>query len=113
MLPSASVILHRALHLKDVMHMGVQIPSQTADGVEVVHVNTASVGVVQVVPYVKIDDLTQHKAVRATSDGENLDQPTLHINGRIRDAWRCDLHAGDGRQARQGEFIDVFYPQPA
>src|SRR5713226_726042 len=62
-LASAGVILHRALHLKDVMHMGVQIPSQAADGVELVHVNAASARVIQVVAHVEIDNLPEYQAV--------------------------------------------------
>jgi hypothetical protein len=45
-LASAGVILHRALHLKDVMHMRVEVACEASDGVELVHVNATSVGVI-------------------------------------------------------------------
>src|SRR6266540_6416481 len=106
-LASAGVILHRALHLKNVMHMGVQIPSQAADGVQLVHVNTTSIGIIQVVAYVKIDNLTEHQAVRPMPNGEHLHHAAFHANGGLRDTRRFDLDTRGGRQAGQGKFIDV------
>src|SRR5215510_6571102 len=97
---SASIILHRSLHLKDVVYMGVEVPRQAADGVQVVHINTASGGIVQVVTNMKIDNLAQHQAVRAMPDGKNLYHPALHINRRFRHAGRFDLYAGGGCQTR-------------
>jgi len=41
-LPSAAVILHRTFHLEDIMHMGVQFAGESANGVQVVHVDAAA-----------------------------------------------------------------------
>jgi hypothetical protein len=51
--PSTGVMLHRPFHLEDVVHMRVQLPRQAADGVQVVHVDAARLGIVQVVTDVK------------------------------------------------------------
>src|SRR5437870_13061527 len=80
---SAGVILHRALHLKDIMHMRVEIARETSDGVEPVHVNAASAGVIEIVADVKIDNLAEHQAMGTMAHRQNLHHPTFHANGRL------------------------------
>src|SRR5262245_23452712 len=104
---SAGVILYWALHLKDVMHMRVEVAGEASDGVEFVHVNAASVGMIQIVADVKIHNLAEHQAMWAMSNGENLHHPTFHANGRLSDTWCLDLHARSRRETSQRKFINV------
>ena len=46
---SAGVILPWALHLKDVMHMRIEVAREASNGTELVHVNAASVGIIEIV----------------------------------------------------------------
>src|SRR5947199_10875164 len=78
------VILHRALHLENVMHVGIEIPSQAPNGMEPLHINAARAGIIQVVTDMKIDNLAEHQTVRAMPDGENLHHPAFHTNGYFR-----------------------------
>src|SRR5262245_37984172 len=64
-------------------------------------------GIIQVVTYVKIDNLTEYQAVRAMPHGEYLYHATFHANGGLRDPRRFDLDTRCCRQASQGKFIDV------
>src|SRR5438552_16930633 len=105
---SAGVILHRALHLKDIMHMRVEIARETSDGVEPVHVNTASAGAIEIIADVKIDNLTEHQAMGTMAHRQNLHHPTLHANGRPSHTRRLDLHARNCRETCQRKLIDVW-----
>jgi len=105
---SAGVILHWALHLKDIMHMRVEIACEASDGVELVHVNAASVEVIEIVADMKIDNLAEHQAVRAMSNRENLYYSAFHANGRVSDTWCLDFHAWSCSETSQRQFIDVW-----
>src|SRR5712691_6196801 len=105
---SAGVILHWALHLKNIMHMRVEIAGEASDGVELVHVNATSVGVIEIVADMKIDNLAEHQAMWAMSNRENLHYPALHANGRLGDTRRLHLHARSGCETSQRKFIDVW-----
>src|SRR5216683_948750 len=105
---SAGVILHWALHLKDVMHMRVEIACEASDGMELVHVNATSVGVIEIVTDMKIDNLAEHQAMWAMSNGENLHYPAFHANGRLSDTRRLHPHARSRCEASQRKFIDAW-----
>src|SRR5262245_37723228 len=105
---SAGVILHWTLHFKDVMHMRVEVAGEAPNGVELVHVKATSVGVVEIVADVKIDNLTEHQAMWAMANRENLYYPAFHANGRLNDTRRLHLHAWSRGETRQGKFIDVW-----
>src|SRR5262249_30645840 len=105
---SAGVILHWALHLKDVMHMRVEVTGEASDGVELVHVNTTSVGVIEIVADVKIDNLAEHQAMWTMANRENLHDPAFHANGCLSDTRRSYLHARSRCETSQRKFIDVW-----
>ena len=90
---SAGVILHWTLHLKDVMHMRVEVAGEASDGVKLVHVNATSAGVIEIVTDVKIDNLAEYQAMWTMSNRENLHDPAFHANGRLSDTRRLHLHA--------------------
>src|SRR5712691_6398887 len=105
---SAGVILHWTFHLKDVMHMRVEVAREASDRAELVHINATSVGVIEIVADMKIDNLAEHQAMWAMSNRENLHYPALHANGRLGDTRRLHLHARSGCETSQRKFIDVW-----
>src|SRR5215813_1761053 len=105
---SAGVILHWTLHPKDVMHMRVEVAREASDGVELVHVNATSVGVIEIVTDVKIDNLAEHQAMWTMSNRKNLHYPAFHADGRLSDTRRLHLHARSRCETRQRKFIDVW-----
>jgi hypothetical protein len=42
------------------MHMRVEVAGEASDGVKLVHVNATSVGVIEIVTDVKIDNLAEY-----------------------------------------------------
>src|SRR4029450_2308546 len=80
---SACVILPWTLHLKDVMHMRIEIAREASNGVELVHINAASVVIIEIVTDVKIDNLAEHQAMWSMSNRDNLYYSTFHANGRL------------------------------
>src|SRR5262249_30219399 len=98
---------HWTLHFKDVMHMRVEVAGEASDGVELVHVKATSVGVIEIVTDVKIDNLAKHQAMWATSNRKNLYDPAFHANGRLNDTRRLHLHARYRCETSQGKFIDI------
>src|SRR5215475_2695123 len=105
---SAGVILHWTLHFKDVMHMRVEVAGEAPNGVELVHVKATSVGVVDLVADVKIDNLAEHQAMWAMANRENLYDPAFHANGRLSDTRRLHLHTRHRCETSQREFIDIW-----
>src|SRR5262245_23341167 len=105
---SAGVILHWTLHFKDVMHMRVEVTREASDGVELVHVKATSVGVIEIVADVKIDNLAEHQAMWAMSNRENLHYPAFHANGCLSDTRRLQLQARNRCETSQRKFIDVW-----
>src|SRR5215471_3050627 len=105
---SAGVILHWTLHFKDVMHMRVEVAGEASDGVELVHVKATSVGVIEIVTDVKIDNLTKHQAMWAMPNRENLYDPAFHANGRLSDTRRLHFHAWHRCETSQRKFIDIW-----
>src|SRR5215813_7108303 len=105
---SAGVILHWTLHLKNVMYMRVEVAREASDGAELVHVNATSVGVIEIVADVKINNLAEHQAMWTMSNRENLYDPAFHANGRLSDTRRLHLHARSHCQTSQRKFIDVW-----
>src|SRR5215470_550080 len=104
----AGVILHWSLHFKDVMHMRVEVAGKASDGVELIHVKATSVGVIEIVADVKIDNLAKHQAMWAMANRENLHDPAFHANRRLNDTRRLHLHARSRCETSQCKFIDIW-----
>jgi len=105
---SAGVILPWTLHLKDVMHMRIEIAREASNRVELVHVNAASVGIIEIVTDVKIDNLAEHQTMWAMSNRENLHYSAFHANRRLSNTRRLYLHAWGRGETSQGKFINVW-----
>src|SRR5215510_16555799 len=105
---SAGVILHWPLHLKDVMHMRVEVAGEASNRVEFVHVNAASVGIIEIVADVKIDNLAEYQAMWTMSNRDNLYYSAFHTNGCLSNTRRLHLHARSRCETCQGKFIDVW-----
>src|SRR5215813_12716653 len=105
---SAGVMLPWTLLLKDVMHMRIEIAREASNRVELVHVNAASVGIIEIVTDMKIDNLAEHQAMWAMSNRDNLRYTAFHANGRLSNPRRLHLHARNRCETSQGKFIDVW-----
>jgi hypothetical protein len=90
------------------MHMRIEIARESSNGVELVHVNAASVGIIEIVTDVKIDNLTEHQAMWAMSNRDNLYYSTFHTNGCLSNTRRLHLHPWSRGETSQGKFIDVW-----
>src|SRR5215471_13880150 len=105
---SAGVILHRALHLKNVMHMRGEVTREASNRVELVHVNATGVGVIEIITNMKIDNLAEHQAMWAMAHRQNLHDPTLHADRGFSDPRRLDLHTRSCGETSQGKLISVW-----
>jgi len=90
------------------MHMRVEVAREASDRAELVHINATSVGVIEIVADVKIDNLAEHQAMWAMSNRENLYYSAFHANGRLSDTWCLDFHAWSCSETSQRQFIDVW-----
>src|SRR5437867_13416547 len=90
---SAAVVGRRALHLEDVVHVGVKIFGQAADRMEPVEVDAAGGGVVEAVADVEVDDLTDHEVGRRDANWDDPDPSALHADERVRHARVLSLRS--------------------
>src|SRR5437763_1234011 len=94
----------RPLHLEDLVDVAVEVAREPADGLELRHVEAAGGGIVHVVADVPLHDLAEDQVRLA--DGQDPDEPALHVDRGLGDARRLHLQARRRRQPGQRELVD-------
>src|SRR5262249_952035 len=109
---SATIVGRGALHLEDVVHVGVKVSGQAADRMEPVEIDAAGGSVVEAVADVEVDDLADHEVGRRVAHRNNPDQPALHADGRGRHARGLHLRARRRRQPGDPELVHLAWIIP-
>ena len=90
------------------MHMRVEIAGEASDGVELVHVNATSVGVIEIVADVKIDNLAEHQAMWAMSNRRICTTRHSMLMGASATRGACTFTPGAAVRPVKRKFIDVW-----